>query len=139
MLTTEQKEILIRYYQEILLHYRINNNEDLIVHMTFFNKVHADKDLCFIENLLFGTLLINTRRDVLLKNLNDFFTAISMISLEEYEKKNIINFFKFCKQIFLCITNNSSGNTAGNSNIGEQAKQCLNALSNFINNYCFCG
>lgn len=134
MLTTEQKEILIRYYQEILLHYRINNNEDLIVHMTFFNKVHADKDLCFIENLLFGTLLINTRRDVLLKNLNDFFTAISMISLEEYEKKNIINFFKFCKQIFLCITNNSSGNTAGNSNIGEQAKQCLNALGNFINN-----
>ena len=133
MLSTEQKEILIRYYQEILLHYRINNNDDLVVHMTFFNKVHSDKDLIFIENLVFGTLLINTRRDVLLKNLNEFFNTISLICLGDFDKKSMINFFKFCKQIFLCITNNNGGSNVG-ANLGEQSKQCLNALSNYINN-----
>ena len=134
MLVIEQKEILIKYYQEILLHYRINSVDDLSIHMTFLEKIHNDKDLIFIENLVFGTILINTRRDVLLKQLNEFFNIITLICLEMYDKKSMINFFKFCKQIFFCVTNSSSVSIGTGANLGEQSKQCLNALSNYVNN-----
>ena len=59
-LSIEQKEILIRYYQEILLHYKINTDEELVNHFNFLNKIHHDNAINFIENLSFGTILINT-------------------------------------------------------------------------------
>ena len=144
-LQTEQKEILIRYYQEILLHYRINSNEELISHLTFMNKIHSDKDLNFIEFLAYGTILINTRRDILLGNLGEFLNMISviclsvMISTNEFNKRFLINYFKFCKQICLIITNNNNNNSKNgfvnvNSNLNEQSKKALSTLETYINN-----
>ena len=144
-LQTEQKEILIRYYQEILLHYRINSNEELISHLTFMNKIHSDKDLNFIEFLAYGTILINTRRDILLTNLGEFLNMISviclsvMISTNEFNKRFLINYFKFCKQICLIITNNNGNSSKNgfvnvNSTLNEQSKQSLSTLETYINN-----
>ena len=121
-LSIEQKEILIRYYQEILLHYRINNDEELINHFNFLNKIHNDNSINFIENLTFGTILINTRKDILLNNINEFLNIVSLIcfnndtSLIDIDKKTLINFYKFCKQICIILNFNSNQNNNMNNN-----------------------
>ena len=134
-LVTEQKEILIRYYQEILLHYRLNTNEELIVHLTFLNKIHTDNDLNFIENLVFGTILINTRRDILMSNLSEFLNSISLICLsnlvlnsDDFDKRLLINYFKFLKQICIIINNNNTAITL------EQNKSAVSTIETYINN-----
>jgi hypothetical protein len=121
-LSVEQKEILIRYYQEILLHYRINTDEELINHFNFLNKIHNDKAINFIENLTFGTILINTRKDVLLNNVNEFLNIVSLIcfnnetNLIDIDKKTLINLYKFCKQICIILNFNSNQNNNMNNN-----------------------
>ena len=121
-LSVEQKEILIRYYQEILLHYRINTDEELINHFNFLNKIHYDNAINFIENLTFGTILINTRKDILLNNINEFLNVVSLIcfnndtNLIDIDKKTLINFYKFCKQICIILNFNSNQNINMNNN-----------------------
>ena len=121
-LSIEQKEILIRYYQEILLHYRINTDEELINHFNFLNKIHNDKAINFIENLTFGTILINTRKDILLNNINEFLNIVSLIcfnndtNLIDIDKKTLINLYKFCKQICIILNFNSNQNNNMNNN-----------------------
>ena len=121
-LSIEQKEILIRYYQEILLHYRINNNDELINHFNFLNKIHNDNAINFIENLTFGTILINTRKDILLNNINEFLNMVSLIcfnndtNLIDIDKKTLISFYKFCKQICIIVNFNSNQNNNMNNN-----------------------
>ena len=104
--SAEQKEILIRYYQEILLHYKINTEEDLInIHFSFLKKVHKDNTLNFIEHLLFGTLLINTKKELLTSRIKDFLNMITLVCLNnelnmnDMDSKKLTNFYKFLKQI----------------------------------------
>ena len=104
--SAEQKEILIRYYQEILLHYKITTEEDLInIHFSFLKKVHKDNTLNFIEHLLFGTLLINTKKELLTSRIKDFLNMITLVCLNnelnmnDMDSKKLTNFYKFLKQI----------------------------------------
>ena len=126
-LSIEQKEILIRYYQEILLHYKINTDEELVNHFNFLNKIHHDNAINFIENLSFGTILINTRKDILLNNINEFLNIVSLIcfnndtNFDDIDKKILINFYKFCKQI--CIILNFNSNQIINMNNNGFNKQ----------------
>ena len=121
-LSVEQKEILIRYYQEILLHFRFNTDEELINHFNFLNKIHNDTAINFIENLTFGTILINTRKDILLNNVNEFLNIVSLICLNndtnliDIDKKTLINLYKFCKQICIILNFNSNQNNNINNN-----------------------
>ena len=110
--TNEQKEILVRYYQEILLNYQITSEEDLFnVHFNFLRLVHKDSTLNFIEHLLFGTILINTKKDIITNSIKEFLNMVTIICLHnelnynDMDKKKLLNFYKFIKQICLVLQN----------------------------------
>ena len=146
-LSVEQKEILIRYYQEILLHYRINTDEELIIHFNFLNKIHNDNAINFIENLTYGTILINTRKDILLNNINEFLNIVSLIcfnndmNLVDIDKKTLLSLYKFCKQICIILNFNSNQNpNINNSNNGfnkqgneNKIKFAFHNLESYVN------
>ena len=146
-LSVEQKEILIRYYQEILLHYRINTDEELINHFNFLKKIHNDNAINFIENLTYGTILINTRKDILLNNINEFLNIVSLIcfnndmNLVDIDKKSLLSFYKFCKQMCIILNFNTNQNTnINNSNNGfnkqgneNKIKFAFHNLESYVN------
>ncbi len=108
----EQKEILIRYYQELLLNYEITSSEDLFeVHFPFLRRIHKDNNINFIEHLIFGTILINTKKDVMTNSIKEFLDMVTLICLhnelnfKDMDKKMLTNFYKFVKQICLVLSN----------------------------------
>jgi hypothetical protein len=101
--TIEQKEILIRYYQEILNHFKINNLADLQLVSTFYLKIHSDPDLNFIDYLVFGTMLVNSSKEIIVKNLDIFLKMLEYIIDHEFEKQRTIEFLKYFKQIYLLM------------------------------------
>ena len=110
--TNEQKEILIRYYQELLLNYQIKSEDDLFSnHFNFLRKVHKDKILNFIEYLIFGTILINTQKKLLINSIKEFLNLVTLICLNnelnynDIGKKQLLNYYKFTKQICLVLQN----------------------------------
>jgi hypothetical protein len=106
--TIEQKEILIRYYQEILNHFKINNLADLQLVSTFYLKIHSDSDLNFIDYLVFGTMLVNSSKEVILKNLEIFLKMLEYIIDHEFEKQRTIEFLKYFKQLYLLFDQEKS-------------------------------
>ena len=131
--SSEQKEILIRYYQEILLHFKINTDEDLVgIHFNFLKKIHKDNTLNFIEHLLFGTLLINTKKELLISRIKDFLNMVTLVCLHnelninDMDNKKLINCYKFLKQICAILNfkeeeeeeekNNEENNNGNNGN-----------------------
>ena len=123
-LSNEQKEILVRYYQEILLNYQIITEEDLNnVHFNFLRRIHKDNILNFIEHLIFGTILINTKKDILISSIKEFLNMVTLICLNnelnynEIDKKELLNFYKFIKQICLTLQNKEEENE---ENINEK-------------------
>ena len=121
--SNEQKEILIRYYQELLLNYQIKNEDDLInIHFTFLKKVHKDNSLNFIEFLIFGTILINTQKEILINSIKEFLKMVTFICLKnelnynEINKKQLLNWYKFIKQICLVLQNKEDDDEKNNGN-----------------------
>jgi hypothetical protein len=132
--SAEQKEILIRYYQEILLHFKINTDEELVgIHFNFLKKIHKDNTLNFIEHLLFGTLLINTKKELLISRIKDFLNMVTLVCLHnelninDMDNKKLINCYKFLKQICAILNfkeeeeeeekkNNEENNNGNNGN-----------------------
>ena len=132
--STEQKEILLRYYQELLLNYQITSEEDLFnVHFNFLRKVHRDNTLNFIEHLIFGTILINTSKEILTNSIKEFLNMVTLICLKnelnfnDMDKKQLLNFYKFVKQICLVLQNKED-----NDNDEEKKKE--NNENNNMNN-----
>ena len=110
--TNEQKEILVRYYQELLLNYQIITEEDLFnVHFNFLRLVHKDNTLNFIEHLIFGTILINTKKEIITNAIQEFLNMVTIVCLHnelsysDMDKKKLMNFYKFIKQICLVLQN----------------------------------
>jgi hypothetical protein len=101
--TIEQKEILIRYYQEILNHFKINNLADLQLVSTFFLKIHSDQDLNFIDYLVFGTMLVNSSKEIIIQNMDIFLKMLEYIIDHDFEKQRTIEFLKYFKQIYLLM------------------------------------
>ena len=123
--TTEQKEILVRYYQELLLNYKIISNDDLIsVHFKILHKIHKDNNLNFIEHLIFGTILINTNKEILINSIKEFLNMVTLICLNnelnfnDMDKRKLINFYKFIKQI--CLNLQNKGEEDDEDNIKEK-------------------
>ena len=102
----------------------MNTDEELINHFNFLNKIqiHNDKALNFIENITFGTIKINSRKDVLLNKVNECLTIVSLIcfnnetNLIDIDKKTLLNLYKFCKQICIIRNFNSNQNNHMNNN-----------------------
>jgi hypothetical protein len=115
-ITDEQKEIMIKYYQEILSHFKINNTDDLNIILSFFLKIHYDKVLNFIENLIMGTIISISSKDVINKNLDSYLQMMTLITSSELDESKILEFFKYIKQLVLALKS-SGGNTT--SNMGE--------------------
>ena len=146
--SVEQKEILIRYYQEILLHYKINNEDELFnIHFTFLKKIHKDNNLNFIEHLMFGTILINTNNDILIGRMKEFLNMITLIclhnelNLNDMDSKKLINFYKFLKQICIIISckeeeknnNDAENNGKGSVDLDTKIKIAFNTIEVFVN------
>ena len=110
--TNEQKEILVRYYQELLLNYQIITEDDLFnVHFNFLRKIHKDNTLNFIEHLIFGTILINSKKSIITNSIKEFLNMVTLICLHnelnynDIDKKTLLNFYKFIKQIIIVLQN----------------------------------
>ena len=145
----EQKEILIRYYQEILLNYKINSEEELFnIHFNFLKKIHKDNTLNFIEHLMFGTILVNTKSEILINRIKDFLNMVTLICLHnelninDMDNKQLINFYKFMKQICLLINikeedKNNEDDAAHNgkvtADLDTKIKICFNSIEVFVN------
>jgi hypothetical protein len=150
--SVEQKEILIRYYQEILLHYKINNEDELFnIHFTFLKKIHKDNNLNFIEHLMFGTILINTKIEIIIGRMKEFLNMVTLIclhnelNLNDMDNKKLVNFYKFLKQICIIISckeeeknNNDNDNEAENNgkslvDLDTKIKIAFNTIEVFVN------
>ena len=147
--SVEQKEILIRYYQEILLHYTIDNEDELFnIHFNFLKKIHKDNNLNFIEHLMFGTILINTKNEILIVRMKEFLNMITLIclhnelNLNDMDNKKLINFYKFLKQICFLINykeeekkNNDdpANNGKGSVDLETKVKIAFNTIEVFVN------
>ena len=148
--SVEQKEILIRYYQEILLHYKINNEDELFnIHFTFLKKIHKDNNLNFIEHLMFGTILINTKIEIIIGRMKEFLNMVTLIclhnelNLNDMDNKKLINFYKFLKQICIIISckeeekNNNDNDTENNGkalvDLDTKIKIAFNTIEVFVN------
>ena len=130
-----------------MLHYRINTDEELINHFNFLKKIHNDNAINFIENLTYGTILINTRKDILLNNINEFLNIVSLIcfnndmNLVDIDKKSLLSFYKFCKQMCIILNFNTNQNTnINNSNNGfnkqgneNKIKFAFHNLESYVN------
>ena len=104
--------------------------------------MHKDTALNFIENLAFGTILINTRKDILLNNINKFLNMVTTICLDDQthlvdiDKKSLLNLYKFCKQICIILNFNSNNpNNYGYNKKDNDAKINLafRTLDSYIN------
>ena len=147
--SVEQKEILIRYYQEILLHYKINTDEELYnIHFSFLKKIHKDNSLNFIEHLMFGTILINTKKEIIIGRIKDFLNMVTLIclhnelSMSDMDNKKLINFYKFIKQICILINDkdedeekkdNTVNNGKPNADLDTKIKIAFNSIEVFVN------
>ena len=115
-LNNEKKEILVRYYQEILLGYKIYNRENLDNQIKFLKKVHKDSVINFIEQLIFGTILVNTNKELLVNNIEKFLKLTTLTCLndelfiDKIDKMMYNNFYKFCKQICVVMNQNEDQN-----------------------------
>ena len=148
--SNEQKEILIRYYQELLLNYQIKEEDDLInIHFNFLKKVHNDNSINFIEFLIFGTILINTQKALLINSLKDFLNMIAFICLNneinynEINKKQLLNWYKFIKQMCLVLQNkeddeeknieNDMNNGKGEDDLDKKINITFGEIENYFN------
>ena len=146
--TIEQKEILIRYYQEILLQYKINTAEELFdIHFSFLKKIHKDNTLNFIEHLMFGTILINTKNEVLISKIKDFLNMVTLICLHnelnmaDMDNKKLTNFYKFMKQICTLINvkdeeqkgDDAANNGKTNADLDTKIKIAFNSIEVYVN------
>ena len=148
--SNEQKEILIRYYQELLLNYQIKEEDDLInIHFNFLKKVHNDNSINFIEFLIFGTILINTQKALLINSIKDFLNMIAFICLNneinynEINKKQLLNWYKFIKQICLVLQNkeddeeknieNDMNNGKGEDDLDKKINITFGEIENYFN------
>jgi len=121
--SNEQKEILLRYYQELLLNYQIITEEDLYnIHFNFLRRIHKDNTLNFIEHLIFGTILINTQKNILINSIKEFLNLVTLICLNnelnyhDIDKKQLLNYYKFIKQICLVLQNKEDDEEKNNEN-----------------------
>ena len=145
--SVEQKEILIRYYQEILLRYKINTEEELSnIHFSFLKKIHKDNALNFIEHLMFGTILINTKKEILLNKIKDFLNMVTLIclhnelNLNDMDNKKLVNFYKFMKQICLLINikeeekkDEAANNGKSTTDLDTKIKIAFNSIEVYVN------
>ena len=150
--TNEQKEILVRYYQELLLNYQIITEEDLFnVHFNFLRLVHKDNTLNFIEHLIFGTILINTKKEIITNAIQEFLNMVTIVCLHnelsysDMDKKKLMNFYKFIKQICLVLQNKEDDDEEENKkekkenngkeedDLDTKIKICYSTIETFFN------
>ena len=148
--SNEQKEILIRYYQELLLNYQVKEEDDLInIHFNFLKKVHNDNSINFIEFLIFGTILINTQKTLLINSIKEFLNMVEFICLNneinynEINKKQLLNWYKFIKQICLVLQNkeddeeknieNDMNNGKGEDDLDKKINITFGEIENYFN------
>lgn len=105
VISVEQKEILIKYYQELLNNFKINNTEDFNLIITYFLKIFYDDNLTFISSMIMGTILINTKKEILIKNFENVLHLLSLLVSGACDKERIKYFLKFIKQIYLPLNN----------------------------------
>lgn len=111
-INNELKEILIRFYQQFLSKFKIEKEQDLNILITFFIKIHFDPVICFIKNMILECILVNIDIKLFEKNLDSILEIIEMIlPLQEYNKKDVLEFFSFVKQVYLMITTNRNDHT----------------------------
>ena len=95
---------------------------------------------------MFGTILINTKKEILLNKIKDFLNMVTLIclhnelNLNDMDNKKLVNFYKFMKQICLLINikeeekkDEAANNGKSTTDLDTKIKIAFNSIEVYVN------
>ena len=98
----EFKEIIVKYYQQILNLIKITDKEELTLLSNQINNIHNIDNLSFIESLIIGSIIVNSNKTLIVNKIDMYLNMLSLL-VEKYEKNKIMDFLEYFNQIYLSV------------------------------------